>query len=154
MDDVFVAGLLQAREALHLEAPDLLVEAEISLADAEHRLMLRGTGIGVEIDEVGDAGLPDADTIVPEFVFEVERQIGGRLEVVVPTEVVGVIRRLKPVGALPLDIKVENHLSVVLSCGAQVLSPLRLDVEVADFIAQGDELCLPLDLCRFEQVDY
>ena len=115
--------------------------------------MLCWAGIGAEVDEVGNAGLPNAYAIVHEFVFKVERQIGGGFEVVFPTEMVGVIRLLEPVGTLSLEFKVKNGLAIVLAGGTQILLPLPLDVEVADLIAQGDEFSLSRDARRLEQVD-
>ena len=92
-----------------------MVEAEISLADAEKPIELGRTGIGSEINQIGNGGLLDADAIVLKVVSQIECQIGSSFEVVFPTEMVGSVFFLKPVGRLSLDFRIESSKAEVLA---------------------------------------
>ena len=149
----FVARLLQACKPLKLKSPKVLVETEIGLADAEHAFVLGGTGIGAEINQVGDAGLLHADAIGLVVVFQVESQVSSGFEIVFPTEMVGRIAFLEPVGRLPFDFRVEGGITPVFARRSDELFPLSSEVEIADLVAQGDEFAMPCDARRLEQVD-
>ena len=96
MHNLFVARLLEAGKTLKLKSPEFLVEAEVSLADAEKAFKLGRAGIGAEINQVGDGGLLNPDAIALVVVFQVESQVSSSLEVIFPTEMVGKIAFLKP----------------------------------------------------------
>ena len=52
MYDIFIARLLEARKPFKFKSPEFLIEAEISLTDAEKVLKLGRSGIGSEINQV------------------------------------------------------------------------------------------------------
>ncbi len=150
MHDLFVARFLDAGESLQLETTQALVETEVSLTDAKHAIVLCGTSVGAKIDHVGDAGLLHSDTIGLVAVSQVEGQVGGGIEIVLPAEMVGVVAFLEPIGTLPFEFHVEGSLTVILGAGSDKLFPLAFDVEVTDLVAQSNQLCLPRDACRLE----
>ena len=88
MHYLLIARLLQAGKTFKLKPPEFLVETEIGLAYAEDVLKLGGTGIGTEINQIGNGGLLDADAIVFVVVFQVESQVSSSLKVIHPAEVV------------------------------------------------------------------
>ena len=69
------------------------------------------------LNEIVNTGLPHADAIVPKLVFQVENKVCGGLEVVFPTEMVGGVFFLKPVGGLPLKFYIKSSLTEVLFGG-------------------------------------
>ena len=75
------------------------------------------------------------------------------MEVVVPTEVVGLIAGFKPSGGLASHVEIDGQLSPVAICVAKILTPLTIDVEIADLIAQQDDFRPSGNGGRIEQVD-
>ena len=58
--------------------------------------MLCGSGLGVEVDEVVDGSVFHAGMEALVLSMKVHRQVGGCMEVVIPTEMVGMVLLFKP----------------------------------------------------------
>ena len=111
------------------------MEAAIGLAKAHEAFVLLGTCVQTEVNQVVDAGLPCTDAEVFVTVFQVESKVGGGLELVLPTEMVGVVACLKPVGGLSPDFNIEGDGALVSLVRSDVLPPLPFQVEVANLVA-------------------
>ena len=153
MHDRLIARLLQAGKPFKFKTPELLVEAEISLSNAENTFKLCRASIDAEINHVGDSGLLNTDAIALIVVFQVESQVGSSLEVVFPAEMVGGVFLLKPVGGLPLELHIKSGKTEILVARSEKLFPLPFDVEIPDLVAQSDEVSVTRDARRLEQVD-
>lgn len=109
--------------------------------------MLGGTGIRAEIDIIVDGSV--FHTGVEEFVLpmQVHRQIGGRVEVVLPAEMVGIILGFEPSGGLPFQVDVEAKCSILKATAVfpKALFPLSSKVEVTDLVAQSNQLGMSSD---------
>ena len=80
--------------------------------------------------------------------MKVHGEVGGRVEVVVPTEMVGIILGLEPSSRFSLQVDVEEQCEVLgktMVFFAETLFPLSPDVEIADLVAQCDQLRMPCD---------
>ena len=75
------------------------------------------------------------------------------MKVVFPSEMVGLVSRFKPGGGLPFHVEIDGKFPEVVVCGAEILPPLPVDVEIADLIADGDEFGISSDGGGLEQVD-
>ena len=108
MEHILVADHVQAEEALQLETTKGGRGAAVDFTDANDAIMLRGAGIGAEIDVVVDGRV--FHTGMQELVLpvKVHGQIGGGMEVVFPTEVVGIVFRFKPGGGLAFQVDIKS----------------------------------------------
>ena len=153
MDNAVVARFLKSHEAFELESPEVELEVAVELPDADEAVVLGGMGVMVEIDQVVDGGLLGAYAEGLVVVMKVETEVGGRMEVVLPAEMVGVILAFEPGGGLPFHGEVENQFAEVAFRVAEILSPAALQAEVADLVAQGDDLRFGGEVGGMEQVD-
>ena len=62
----------------------------------------------VEIDEIVDGGASNASSKELIVIIGIKTKMGSGVEVVFPTEMVGMIGSLKPGGRLPTHIQIDN----------------------------------------------
>lgn len=109
--------------------------------------MLGRTGISAEVDVVVDGSVSYAS--MEEFILpmQIHGQIGGRVEVVFPTEVVGIVFRFEPGGRLSfqVDVKAKSSVFKAVAVFPEALFPLTSKVKIADLVAQCDQLGMSAD---------
>lgn len=107
MEYFLVADQIESEKSFELESPKIGSGTSIYFADTDDAVVLRGMGIGTEIDVVVDGGVFDAG--MEELILSVyiHGKIGGCMEVVFPAEVVGIILGFEPGGRFAFQVDTE-----------------------------------------------
>ena len=139
MYNFLITRFLHCKETFNSESPPFKVDIAVEFTDVEESVVLCWSCLLVEINEVVDRGIFHARIEELVMVMRIKAQISGGMEVVVPTEVVGMVIGFKPGGGLAFHVEINDDLAVVVFGGAEILPPLSVDVEIADLISKRDE---------------
>lgn len=132
-----VADHVQTEKSFQLESSKCGGSAAKNLTDADHAIVLGGTGIGAEIDVVVDCGVFDSGMDELVLPMKIHGQIGGGMEIVFPTEMIGVVLGLEPGGGLALQVDVKGQYEVfewIVIIFSKSLPPLSPKVEISNLI--------------------